>query len=150
MAKYVVYNIKYDTDGVKVKLPKKLEIDVPDDITEQEDIEQILSDEISNITGFCHFGFLKMKKRKYPKNHDCPPLSEGEKEKLGKLLDEIEWIAYSPLKHLTSSYADAKVTDYDGLEIEIEIEYGSDATGSHYTGNATINRKDFTILNSNI
>jgi hypothetical protein len=58
MAKFKVYNIKYDTDGVKVKLPKELEINVPDDITDREDIEQILSDEISNITGFCHFGFL--------------------------------------------------------------------------------------------
>jgi len=58
MKKYTVYDIKYDTDGEDVDLPEKLEINVPDHITESEDIEQILSDEISNITGFCHFGFL--------------------------------------------------------------------------------------------
>jgi hypothetical protein len=58
MAKFIVYNIKYDTDGAKINLPKKLEIEVSDNITDMEDIEQILSDEISNITGFCHFGFL--------------------------------------------------------------------------------------------
>jgi hypothetical protein len=58
MKTYVVYNIKYDTDGEDIKLPDKLEIDIPNDITDIEDIEQILSDEISNITGFCHFGFM--------------------------------------------------------------------------------------------
>ncbi len=57
MAKHVVYNIEYDTDGEKVELPDRLEIELPDD-TDPEDVEQLLSDEISNITGFCHFGFL--------------------------------------------------------------------------------------------
>ena len=57
MAKHVVYNIEYDTDGAKVELPDRLEIELPDD-TDPEDVEQLLSDEISNITGFCHFGFL--------------------------------------------------------------------------------------------
>lgn len=57
MAKYLVHNIKYDTDGVDVKLPDTLEIELPDD-TDAEDVEDLLSDEISNITRFCHFGFL--------------------------------------------------------------------------------------------
>jgi len=57
MEKYVVYNIEYDTDGKKVELPEKLEIELSND-TKQQDIEDKLSDEISNITGFCHFGFL--------------------------------------------------------------------------------------------
>jgi len=57
MAKHVVYNIEYDTDGEKVELPDRLEIELPDD-TDPEDVEELLSDEISNITGFCHFGFL--------------------------------------------------------------------------------------------
>ncbi len=57
MAKHVVYNIEYDTDGEKIELPNRLEIELPDD-TDPEDVEQLLSDEISNITGFCHFGFL--------------------------------------------------------------------------------------------
>ena len=54
--KIKVSNIKYDTDGKRIKLPKTLEINVPDDI-EKDEIEDFLSDEISNITGFCHFGF---------------------------------------------------------------------------------------------
>ena len=56
--KKTVYNIGYDTDGETVELPTELEIEVPDDLTEQEDIEEYLSDEISNVTGYCHKGFL--------------------------------------------------------------------------------------------
>jgi len=56
--KKTVYNIEYDTDGEAVELPTELEIEVPNDITDEEDIEEYLSDEISNITGFCHKGFL--------------------------------------------------------------------------------------------
>jgi len=63
MKKYVVYDIKYDTDGIEIELPKTLEISIPNNITEIEEIEQILSDEISNKIGFCHFGF-SMKKFK--------------------------------------------------------------------------------------
>lgn len=56
--KKTAYNISYDTDGEAVELPSELEIEVPDDLTEQEDIEDYLSDEISNVTGYCHKGFL--------------------------------------------------------------------------------------------
>jgi hypothetical protein len=52
--KYVITNILYDTDGEEIELPKKLVIDVPKDC---EDVEGFLCDEISNVTGFCHFGF---------------------------------------------------------------------------------------------
>ena len=86
-----------------------------------------------------------MKERVYPTNPNCP-LSDEEKIKLNKVLDDLEWEVYAPLKHLTSSYADATVTEYDEFEIEVEIEYGSDGSGSHYTGNATIERSDFTII----
>lgn len=55
MAKYKVTDIKYDTDGEEIDLPKELEIEVPFE-TEDEIIDYI-SDEISNITGFCHKGF---------------------------------------------------------------------------------------------
>mgnify|MGYP003420232619 CR=1 FL=1 len=60
MAKeYLVTDIKYDTDGRKVKgLPKELKIVVPDwSCGCYEDIEQYISDEISNKTGYCHFGY---------------------------------------------------------------------------------------------
>ena len=57
MAKYLVNGISYDTDGENVNLPKSLEIELPSTIIDEEEIESKLSDEISNITGFCHFGF---------------------------------------------------------------------------------------------
>ena len=57
MEKVVVSNIKYDTDGEKIDLPKTLTISIPSDIDEV-DVEEFISDEISNITGFCHFGFV--------------------------------------------------------------------------------------------
>ena len=55
--KAIVTEIKYDTDGEEVDLPTQLEIEIPYEITEQLDIDEFVSDEISNITGFCHFGF---------------------------------------------------------------------------------------------
>lgn len=54
--KFVVKGIEYDTDGEEVDLPETLTITVPEDI-EDDDVEEYLSDEISNITGFCHKGF---------------------------------------------------------------------------------------------
>lgn len=50
---YLVTDIIYDTDGEVLDLPKELKINVPDD----EDAVEYISDEISNITGFCHKGF---------------------------------------------------------------------------------------------
>jgi hypothetical protein len=55
--KFLVTDIKYDTDGHKVKLPKKMTIAVPSDVEGYEETEQFISDEISNRTGFCHYGF---------------------------------------------------------------------------------------------
>lgn len=52
---FVVKGIKYDTDGEEIDLPKTLTITVPEEI-ENDDVEQYLSDEISNRTGFCHYG----------------------------------------------------------------------------------------------
>ena len=55
--KYTVTNIEWDTDGENVDLPSLIEIDVPGTITESQEIDDYLSDEISNQTGFCHTGF---------------------------------------------------------------------------------------------
>ena len=55
--KYTVTGIKYDTDGEDVDLPETLEIEVPEDVTEPEEIDEYISEEISNVTGFCHKGF---------------------------------------------------------------------------------------------
>ena len=46
-------NILWDTDGEKVNLPNKIEI--PDWVDKEDDDE--ISDYLSDITGFCHFGF---------------------------------------------------------------------------------------------
>lgn len=53
MRKAKVMVESYD-DAEDLSLPKELVITVPDD---EEDIEEFLCDEISNITGFCHNGF---------------------------------------------------------------------------------------------
>ena len=54
---YIAENIKYDTDGAKVNLPRKIEVNVPKDITDEFEISEFISDAISNSTGFCHKGF---------------------------------------------------------------------------------------------
>ena len=55
--KAIVTNIEFDTDGEIVELPNQLEIEIPIDIVDKEEIDDFVSDEISNITGFCHYGF---------------------------------------------------------------------------------------------
>jgi hypothetical protein len=57
MAKYKVTDIKYDTDGEEIDLPKELEIEVLEELETEDDFFDYISDEISNITGFCHKGF---------------------------------------------------------------------------------------------
>lgn len=55
--KVIVSNVKYDTDGEVIELPKELEIEVPNEIVDEQEITDFVSDEISNKTGFCHYGF---------------------------------------------------------------------------------------------
>ncbi len=52
--------IKWDTDGEHISLPKTIEI--PDTIAAQDaketpDDHEVISDYITDQTGFCHFGF---------------------------------------------------------------------------------------------
>jgi len=54
--KYLITDIEYDTDGADVNLPKKMEIEVSTGV-DDENVEDFLSDKISNETGFCHNGF---------------------------------------------------------------------------------------------
>lgn len=54
-------NIKWDTDGDE-ELLKELpsEIQIPNEVAEnadRDDYEDDISDYISNVTGFCHYGF---------------------------------------------------------------------------------------------
>ena len=53
---YKATNIQYDTDGEDVDLPKTLTIEVPKGLNEEE-IDEYVSDKISENTGFCHKGF---------------------------------------------------------------------------------------------
>ena len=55
--KAIVSNVQFDTDEEEVDLPVEFEIEIPSDIVEEQEIDDYVSDEISNITGFCHFGF---------------------------------------------------------------------------------------------
>lgn len=48
-----VYNIKWDTDGKRVKsLPKTFRIEV-EDVEDEDALSAVISDHF----GFCHFGF---------------------------------------------------------------------------------------------
>jgi hypothetical protein len=60
---YIVNNIQWDTDGEQVDLPTELTVEVPDNITESIDISEYISDEITNMIGFCHFGFTTILKK---------------------------------------------------------------------------------------
>lgn len=53
---YTVSDIRYETDGIDIDLPESLDINVPDNL-EDDEVQDYLGDEISNITGFCHDGF---------------------------------------------------------------------------------------------
>ena len=54
---YIANNIQWDTEGEEVDLPTEVKIEVPDTISKRTDILDYISDEITNETGFCHFGF---------------------------------------------------------------------------------------------
>lgn len=51
-------NIKWETDGENVELPSSLIVNVyPDDEEDTEEIEELISNAISDATGFLHNGF---------------------------------------------------------------------------------------------
>ena len=50
-------NIKWDTDGDDMyDLPTTMDITIDPEV-EREDVCEMVGDELSNITGWCHFGF---------------------------------------------------------------------------------------------
>jgi len=97
--KYTVTNIDYDTDGEEVDLPKELVIDIPnEDFVKYtaEEIDEFISDEISNITGFCHNGFsmstLKKRLKFYYGEQEAdydPEETKNVLETLSKLKDDV-------------------------------------------------------------
>jgi hypothetical protein len=59
MPSYLCYNIAWDVDEQDRKdidLPKQVEV-VLDDLDEDEEVDEVLCDKLSDITGFCHNGF---------------------------------------------------------------------------------------------
>ena len=68
MKKYIAHDIRWDTDG-DMKLFKILpqEIEIPEEVWEDYDDgnDDAISDYISDVTGFCHYGFqIKTEKTK--------------------------------------------------------------------------------------
>ena len=59
---YFVSNIEYDADD-SLNLPIDLTIDVPSDLSDDE-VYEYISDEITNITEYCHTGFSYCKNLK--------------------------------------------------------------------------------------
>jgi hypothetical protein len=58
--KYTATNIKWDSDGEDIDLPTELTIDIPNDVfvkMDGEEIDEFISDYITNEIGFCHMGF---------------------------------------------------------------------------------------------
>lgn len=52
------YDIRWDYDGKRPHLPKVITVQAPFDISEDsEELEEYLSDYITDATGFCHCGF---------------------------------------------------------------------------------------------
>ena len=58
-SKLIVTNIKWDTDGEDIDLPKEMEVELPEyiDETDEDEVDEYVSDYISDETGFCHYGF---------------------------------------------------------------------------------------------
>ncbi len=55
---YIASDIQYDTtDSISKDLPKEIKIDVPDDLVDDYEILEFISDKISDITEFCNLGF---------------------------------------------------------------------------------------------
>jgi hypothetical protein len=58
--KYLVNNIKWDTDGEDVDLPTEIIVELDAETEEHRDNYEkieLISDYITNETGFCHKGF---------------------------------------------------------------------------------------------
>jgi len=52
-----VFSIDWDTDGEEVDLPARLLVPIPEHMTDEEEVEDYISDTITEDTAFCHKGF---------------------------------------------------------------------------------------------
>jgi hypothetical protein len=60
---YKVVNIEYDTDGENVDLPKEFTFSIPSNLDGEDKLEMV-SEMITEETGFCHLGFNTIPKIK--------------------------------------------------------------------------------------
>lgn len=62
---FIVSDILWNVDVKRFNLPKKMKVTVTSedvsDLNDMEDIEEFISDKITDITAFCHFGWLNTK-----------------------------------------------------------------------------------------
>lgn len=55
---FIVTDIDWDIDGEDIELPEEITIAIPEDEElEEDEIQEYLSDKVSDVTGFLHFGF---------------------------------------------------------------------------------------------
>lgn len=59
--KYKCTNIRWDTDGETLDLPTEVIVEID---TNTDDVEEAISDALSDQIGFCHFGFDYVRIRK--------------------------------------------------------------------------------------
>ena len=52
-----VFSIEWDTDGEAVDLPERLLVPIPEGMEDEEEVEDYISDTITEDTAFCHKGF---------------------------------------------------------------------------------------------
>ena len=119
--KYLITNIQYDTDGQDIDLPKVLLIDVEDD---EEDVQEYLSDEISNITDYCHFGFdfeqtEVISLQEYGKRIGCKEDYKTLQEIQDRMQDEYDCTLWDyPLEELEHTKENCEAT------ILVETDFG--------------------------
>lgn len=113
--KIEAYNIKWDTDGEDVSLPKSVVINVPDD---EEDIADYVSDYLSDEYGFCHFGFEFHKESKMTKNVRVLIVCVNDKQ-TEKLYNHLEANKPSFGDYVDTCY-------YHGEEKAVMMEFQSD------------------------
>jgi len=102
--KVIASEIEYDTDDL-TGLPETLEIEIPveQEIEDVVELEEYVSDQISNITGFCHKGYVsevrpspqELEKflNDWGQSHKeiCSCLGYDEKDSDDLLMDEYFW-----------------------------------------------------------
>lgn len=106
MKKVKVIGIKWDSDNKKdvAHLPVKMLLNVPDDICDDDSLNEFISDELSNQSGFTHFGWDQHVLVKEDEKMSFTTVAEG----LGKIKNE-----YLNGEVTEGEFADYLVSSYD-------------------------------------